>query len=109
MKKTATLVEMEPEWTKKISSNAVCTTYYYIFVLYAVIAAIALIGTIGILVSFKLPKGLSIGLGFQGLLTAGIATTLALFQYLVCTRALLADQQVVVKKVERAVEAAAGY
>ena len=109
MKKTATLVEMEPEWTKKISSNAVCTTYYYIFILYAVIAAIALIGTIGILVSFKLPKGLSIGLGFQGLLTAAIATILALFQYLVCTRALLADQQAVVKKVERAVEAAAGY
>lgn len=106
MKKTATLVEMEPEWTKKISNNAVCTTYYYIFILYAVIAFLALIGTVGILVSFKLPKGLSVGLGFQGLLTAAIATTLALFQYLVCSRALLADQNVVVKKVEKALEAA---
>lgn len=109
MKKTATPVEMEPEWTKKISSNTVCTTYYYIFMLYAVIAVIALIGTIGILVSFKLPKGLSIGLGFQGLLTAAIATALALFQYLVCTRALLADQQVVVKKVQAEQQQAAAY
>ena len=100
---------MEPEWTKKISSNTVCTTYYYIFVLYAVIAVLALIGTIGILVSFKLPKGLSIGLGFQGLLTALIATALALFQYLVCSRALLGEQQVVLKKVEGAVAAVAGH
>ncbi len=89
---------MEPEWTKKISSNSVCTTYYYIFILYAVISVLALVGTIGILVAYKLPKGLSIGLGFQGLLSALIAAVLALFQYLVCSRALLGEETVVLKK-----------
>jgi predicted small integral membrane protein len=89
---------MEPQWTKQISSNFVCTTYYYIFIVYAVLAALALIGTIGILVSFKLPKGLSVAIGFQGLLTASIASVLALFQYLVCSRALLGEEVVTVKK-----------
>ncbi len=98
-KKAQPLVEMEPEWTKKISSNTVCTTYYYIFVIYAILAVLAVIGTIGILFAYKLPKGLSVGLGFQGLLTAGIAATLALFQYLVCSRALLGEQIVELKKV----------
>ena len=93
---------MEPEWTKKISSNTVCTTYYYIFIIYAFFALLAVIGTIGVLVAYKLPKGLSVGLGFQGLLTAGIATTLALFQYLVCSRALLGEQVVELKKIPQA-------
>ena len=89
---------MEPEWTKKISSDTICSTYYYIYIIYALLAVVALIGTIGILVSFKLPKGLSVAVGFQGLLTAGIAATLTLFQYLVCSRALLGEQKVVLKK-----------
>jgi len=86
---SASIVEMEPQWTKKISSETICTTYHYIFYIYAVIAVLALIGTIGILVSFKLPKGLSVSIGFQGLLTASLGAVLALFQYLVCSRALL--------------------
>ena len=89
---------MEPQWTKKISSNTVCQTYYVIFWLYAFLAVLALVGTVGILVAYKLPKGLSVGIGFQGLLTASIAATLALFQYLVCSRALLGEVSVQVKK-----------
>jgi hypothetical protein len=89
---------MEPQWTKKISSNTVCTTYYYIFVIYAILAVLAVVGTIGILVAYKLPKGLSVGLGFQGILTGLIAAALALFQYLVCSRALLGEEVVTVKK-----------
>jgi len=92
-------MEMEPNWTKKISSVTVCSTYYFIFWLYAFVAVLALIGTIGILVSYKLPKGLSVGIGFQGLLTASLAAVLCLFQYLVCTRALLGEQTVKMKKV----------
>lgn len=88
---------MEPDWTKKIPSTTVCTTYYAIFWVYAALAVLALIGTIGILVSFKLPKGLSVGIGFQGVLMSLIAATLALFQYLVCSRALLAEKKIVLK------------
>ena len=89
---------MEPNWTKQISSNTVCSTYYAIFVVYAILAVLAVVGTIGILVSFKLPKGLSVAVGFQGLLTASIAAVLTLFQYLVCSRALLGEQTVTIKK-----------
>jgi hypothetical protein len=89
---------MEPQWTKQISSNAICSTYYIIFWLYVAVSVLAILGTAGILMMAKLPRGLSIGLGFQGLLSALIAATLALFQYLVCSRALLADERVVVKK-----------
>jgi hypothetical protein len=90
---------MEPQWTKQISNNAVCTTYYVIFWIYAAFAALAVIGTVGILTMFKLPKGLSVGIGFQGILTGAIAATLALFQYLVCSRALLGEEVVQMKKV----------
>ncbi len=89
---------MEPQWTKKISNNAVCSTYYYIYIAYAILAVLAVVGTIGILVAYKLPKGLSVGLGFQGILTGLIAAVLALFQYLVCSRALLGEEVVTVKK-----------
>lgn len=80
---------MEPQWTKKISSTTICTTYNYIFYVYALISIISFIGTIGILFSFKLPKGLSVSIGFQGLLITVLGTVMTLFQYLVCTRALL--------------------
>jgi len=78
---------------KKISSNTICNTYYVIYWIYLAVAVLAFVGTIGILVSYKLPRGLSVGIGFQGLLTASIAATLALFQYLVCSRALLGGSQ----------------
>jgi len=84
---------MEPEWTKKISSNTICTTYHYIFYIYAFIAVLAFVGTIGILVSYKLPRALSVSIGFQGLLTASLGAVLTLFQYLVCSRALLSDKK----------------
>ena len=80
---------MAPDWTKQIRSETICSVYWYIYVIYAVIAVFAILGTVGILFAFKLPKVLIIGFGFQGLLTASIAATLALFQYLVCDRALL--------------------
>ena len=66
--------------------------YWYIYVIYAVVAVLAVIGTIGILASFKLPKPLAVSIGFQGLLVAALGATLSLFQYLVCDRALLANQ-----------------
>lgn len=83
---------MEPQWTKQIRSETICNVYWYIYVIYAVIAVLSLVGTVGILFAFKLPKGLSVSIGFQGLLIATLGATLALFQYLVCDRALLAQK-----------------
>lgn len=80
---------MEPQWTKQISSNTICSTYQAIFWIYAVLAVLAFIGTLSVLVAFKLPKGMSVAIGFQGILVSLVTGTLALFQYLVCARALL--------------------
>jgi hypothetical protein len=89
---------MEPQWTKQISNNSVCTTYYVIFFIYAVLAGITLLGTIAIVLSFKLPKGMGVGFGFYGVIMSILLTVLALFQYLVCSRALLGEQKVKLTK-----------
>lgn len=80
---------MEPEWTRTISSNTICSTYYYIFVLNAAIFLFAIVGTIALLLKVKMTNGMMIGVGINGILTAIIAAIFALFQYLVCSRALL--------------------
>jgi hypothetical protein len=89
---------MEPQWTKQISSNAICSTYYAIFVVYAVLGVITLLGTIGLLSYFKFPKGMAIGYGFYGIIMSVFLFVMSLFQYLVCSRALLGEQVVTIKK-----------
>jgi hypothetical protein len=89
---------MEPQWSKGIKSSTICGTYYIIFVLYAIVAVVAVVGTIVGIVGLKMPKGLAIAFGFQGLLTAVLAAILMLFQYLVCSRALLGEHNVQLKK-----------
>jgi len=82
---------MEPEWTKAISSETVCNFFYFFYVLYAVLAVFALISFASMFLS-PLPKGVLLVTGIQGLLMVAIATTTALFHYLVCSRALLSTQ-----------------
>jgi len=79
---------MEPDWMAKISSESVCSFYYAFFVAYAIVAVIALIGLIMILTS-RLPLGVKLSIGFQSLISISIGVLLALFQYMVCDRALL--------------------
>jgi len=89
---------MEPQWTKQIPSTTVCSTYYAIFIVYAVLAAITLIGTFVIVFGFKLPKGMGVGFGFYGVIMSILLTVLSLFQYLVCSRSLLGEQHVKLTK-----------
>ena len=84
---------MEPQWSKQISSATVCNTYYFIFVLYAIVALVAIVGTLAVIINVKMPKSLAIAYGFQGALTAVLAAILMLFQYLVCSRALLGSDK----------------
>ena len=80
---------MEPNWTKKISSETVCNFFYAFFVIYAIFAVISLLGLISLFVfASKLPKSVLITQGIYGLTTLGLATTMALFHYLICDRAL---------------------
>ncbi len=80
---------MEPQWTKSISSDLICNYFYVFFVIYAVIAVVTFIATIGI---FGFAKklgmyGVASGVGYLfGTLIAG---TQALFFYLICDRALI--------------------
>ena len=78
---------MEPQWTKQISSGTVCNTYYFIFVLYAFIAFVSIVGTIIFVFGGKLGKA-TFPIIFQGVLTGLLAAILALFQYIVCARSL---------------------
>ena len=78
---------MEPTWTKNISDETICNFFYAFFVVYVVFAALAVLGFIS-LFFMKLPKNFMMIQAFSTLLTMGIATTMALFHYLICDRAL---------------------
>ena len=80
---------MEPEWTRKISSTAICSTYYYLFVINAAVFVFVIVATLALLFNYKMNAGMMIGVGINGLLTAILAAIFALFQYLICSRALL--------------------
>jgi hypothetical protein len=82
-------MEKEPEWTKKISNQTVCSYYYIMFVIAAAAATLA-ITTIfiipflkGISPAFKMVQ--IIGMVIQ----AALALLATLASYLVCSRALL--------------------
>ncbi len=80
---------MEPDWTKKISNDTVCNFFYAFFMVYAFLAVVSLLGLVSIFVfASKLPKGIVITQSVYALVTLGLATTMALFHYLVCDRAL---------------------
>jgi hypothetical protein len=80
---------MEPNWTKQISSDTVCNFFYAFFVVYAVFAVISLLGLVGLFVfASKMPKGVLITQSLYAVVTLGLATTMALFHYLICDRAL---------------------
>lgn len=80
---------MEPEWSRQISSNTICTTYYYLFVINAAVFVFVILTTLALLFNYKMTTGMMIGVGINGLLTAVLAAIFALFQYLICTRSLL--------------------
>jgi energy-coupling factor transporter transmembrane protein EcfT len=82
---------MEPDWMTKISSVSICSFYYAFFVAYAVVAVIAIIGLVLILFT-KLPLSFKLSLAFQSLINIALGILLALFQYMVCDRALLGSE-----------------
>lgn len=80
---------MEPNWTKQISSEVVCNFFYAFFVVYAIFAVISLLGLVGLFVfASKMPRGVLITQSVYAVVTLGLATTMALFHYLICDRAL---------------------
>lgn len=78
---------MEPEWTKAIQSETICNFFYLFFVAYAVIAIISIVALI--YSASVIPKSMVLPLIVQGLIPMAIAITATLFNYLICSRALL--------------------
>ena len=81
---------MEPEWTKQIPNTTICNFYYFFYVFYVVIAVLTIVSTIWLLAMAKIPKGMFAMYGIQNLIVFALAATGALFNYLVCDRALIA-------------------
>ncbi len=79
---------MEPKWTDKISSTVVCNYFYAFFLVFAVWAALSLLGGVWVFATTKMSFGMLIGVLFNILLSFGISATSALFLYLICDRAL---------------------
>ena len=83
----------EPEWTKRISSNTICTYYYILFIANAIIAALSIVVMFGVLPFLRLPKGVLISNSIMSIFVLGLAVVNSLFLYLFCDRALLAQDK----------------
>ena len=73
---------------KQIPNESICNFFYVFFVVYAVFAVLSLVSFIGVFTFMKVPKGLMVSHGVQAFISLGIATTMMLFLYLICDRAL---------------------
>ena len=76
----------EPEWTKSISSETICTYFYVMFILIAVVAGIGVL--VDLLVLVQKPKigGMMLLRSLPGF---AVAVLQALFLYVICARSLL--------------------
>jgi hypothetical protein len=83
---------MEPEWMRKIPSSTICDFFYTFYIVFAVFFVFTLATTV---ISFFHMKKFGLAgvlLAIQGLVIVGLAATKALFNYLICDRALLGKE-----------------
>ena len=76
------------QWTDKIADSTLCNYFYVFFIIFAVWAAVSLLGGVWIFATSKMSIGILIGVIFNILLSFGISATSALFLHLICERAL---------------------
>ena len=74
--------------TDKIPNNVLCGYFYIFFVVFAVWAALALLGGVWVFTTSKMLMGNMVAVILNILLSFGISATSALFLYLICERAL---------------------
>ena len=79
----------EPTWMQKFSNENICNFFYFWFVVYAIIFALAVLLSIGTLFSLKKLGPYGIILSLQSVIGALIAGAFMMFHYMVCNRALL--------------------
>ena len=83
---------MEPSWTKPITNDTVCNFFYTFFIAYAIVFVLSILSLIGIVSIFKLKTPTGMGMSLQLVLTAALAGVNMLFNYLICSRALLSNK-----------------
>lgn len=71
-----------------IANETLCGYFYIFYLVFAVFAAISVLGGIWMFMSTKMPVGHLLLFLFNILLSFGISATSALFLYLICERAL---------------------
>jgi hypothetical protein len=74
---------------QKFSNENVCNFFYFWFVVYAIIFALAVLLSIGTLFSLKKLGPYEIILSLQSVIGALIAGAFMMFHYMICNRALL--------------------
>ncbi len=77
-----------PQWTDKISDNVICSYFGVFSMVYAILAAITLLGGILLFTMIKMPFTVLLKHSFTNIVVFGLAITQALFLYLICERAL---------------------
>lgn len=82
-------MDSEPNWTKQISSEQVCSFFYAFSIVYAIIGSLGIAFGLWGLFFGKLPTSIILPYLIQIILTSGLAFITALFHYLICQRALL--------------------
>ena len=82
----------EPEWIQTIPSGIVCDWFYVFFWIYASLAVLTFVASIGIFGVYKMPLGLKLGLGLGYFLALSIMAVHFLFVYVICNRGLLAGR-----------------
>lgn len=98
-----------PQWTDKIPDSVICNYFYVFFIIFAVWAALSLLGGVWIFATTKMSFSLLIGIIFNILLSFGISATSALFLYLICERALKPAAALKVRNVTSQIASASDY
>jgi len=81
-------MSQKKQWTDAISNVVICDFYYIFFIIFAIFAAISVLGGLYIFSTTKMPFSHLIGVFFNIILTGGLSATSALFLYLICDRSL---------------------
>ena len=68
-----------PQWTDKIPSSMLCNYFYIFFVIFAVWAALSLLGGVWIFATTKMGVGMLVAVIFNILLSFGISQYTHLF------------------------------
>lgn len=77
--------DKEVDWTKEISNESVCTYYWYIFIITAIVSGVLLVSNVS--TAIRQPKmAMPVLMTLPTLVLAVVNT---LFIYIVCSRALL--------------------